>query len=63
MTDRDFLRRAADEHGIPLAAVMSYDPSVADADRAGLALAAAGPGPVPAEIDQVIQFLHGCVVR
>lgn len=40
-TEADFLRQAAAESGIPVVAVLPYQPSVAAADRAGAALPSA----------------------
>ncbi len=57
--DADFFERTAAEFKVPLAGIIPYDHSVADADRAGMAVTAAPSQEVRAEIDRLVGFLDG----
>ncbi len=57
--DREFLRSATDEEGVPLVGVLPYADDVREADRAGRGVVEAPPAPVREEIDRVIDVLAG----
>ncbi len=55
--DADFFATASDSYGLPLAAVVPFDPQLAEADRSGAELAAAPGSAVADVVGQLVELL------
>lgn len=56
--DVDFLRRACEEHGVPLAGVLPHDAAVREADRSGTGVAVDPPEALRRALDEVLDGLE-----